>query len=316
MLISVALIVTAGSMESGARFQSSVERRPSQPLFIDAVAFDRHDMPVSDLKREDIEVWIAGYRVPVETFAAVTPDTDDRSGRVIVLVLDDTLPPAFIPRARDAARRFVNRMSPGDQMAIVTLNGRSMETTGDRNRLLRSIDDYNTRATGVFRLDVLSQHVLKTIESISRQFDTAPEEGGVRPFLRKTIVAIGPAALFDTPIPPPTTGYDLRREWIDAMRAMAFANVSLYVIDPGGVAMMQPMVGGSNGFARDTGGHTFVGNDLNAAADRIMREAGSYYLIGVADPPVQRKADLRELDVRVLRPGISVRARRAIPGTR
>lgn len=315
MLISLALIATAGSLESAARLQTPVERRPSQPLLIDVVAFDRHGMPVSDLRREDLEVWIAGYRVPVETFAAVTPATDERSGRVIVLLLDDTLPPAMVPRARDAARRFVNRMSPGDQMAIVTLNGTSMESTTDRNRLLRSIDAYNAHVTGLIRLDVLSQHVLKTIGSISRQFETNSEQGSVRPFIKKTIVAIGAAWLFDTPIPPPTTGYDLRKEWIDAMRAMAFANVNLYVIDPGGVAIMQPMTGGSSGFARDTGGHAFVGNDLNAAADRIMREAGSYYLIGVADPPVQRKADLRELDVRVLRPGISVRARRAIPGT-
>jgi len=52
------------------------------------------------------------------------------------------------------------------------------------------------------------------------------------------------------------------------------------------------------------------------AAERIMREAGSYYVIRVADPPVGRKANLRELDVRVLRRGVTVRARRAIPGAR
>jgi VWFA-related protein len=281
---------------------------------IDAVALDRNGLPVSDLRREDLEVWIAGYRVPIETFAAMTPATDDRSGRAIVLLLDDTLPPALVPRVRDAARRFVNRMLPGDQMAVVTLNGASMESTGDRTRLLRSIDGYNAQAAGLMRLDVLSQHVLKTIGSISRQFETASDENGVRS-VRKTIVAIGASGLFDTPVPPPTTGYDVRREWIDAMRSMAFANVNLYVIDPAGVAMMRPAADGSNGFARDTGGYAFTGNDLNAAADRIMREAGSYYVIGVADPPVQRRADLRELNVRVLRPGISVRARRAIPGT-
>jgi hypothetical protein len=39
-------------------------------------------------------------------------------------------------------------------------------------------------------------------------------------------------------------------------------------------------------------------------------------VIRVTDPPVGRKADLRELDVRVLRRGITVRARRAIPGMR
>ena len=40
-------------------------------------------------------------------------------------------------------------------------------------------------------------------------------------------------------------------------------------------------------------------NDLDGAVDSIMREAGSYYVIDVADPPVGRKFDLRKLDVKV-----------------
>ena len=95
---------------------------------------------------------------------------------------------------------------------------------------------------------------------------------------------------------------------------MALANVSLYVIDPAGVSMARVDSGGT-GFARETGGFAFTStNDLNGAADRIMREAANYYLIGVGDPPVGRGADLRELDVRVLRRGVSVRARRTIVG--
>lgn len=307
ILVSLALIAAAGP--ASVRPQTPVERASAHVL-IDAVAFDRNGMPVPDLKREELEVWISGYRVPIETFTAVTPQNDERSARLIVLILDDvTLAPMLISRARDVARRFVNRMLPGDQMAIVTLNGASMESTGDRARLLKSIDAYNVQLAGVIRLDTLGERVLETIGSLSRQLATASDR-------RKTFVAIGAAWLFDTPIPPPAVGRDLRAEWTDAMRAMAFANATLYVIDPAGVEMSR-MFGGSSGFARETGGHAFVNtNDLNGAADRIMREAGSYYLIGVSDPPVARKADLRELDVRVLRRGVTVRARRAVPGTR
>ena len=99
------------------------------------------------------------------------------------------------------------------------------------------------------------------------------------------------------------------------MRSMAFANASLYVIDPVGVTMGRTM-NTANGFAQETGGHTFTStNDFHGAVDRIMREAGNYYLIEVADPPAQRKAELRELDVRVHRKGVTIRARRGIPGT-
>ncbi len=307
LLVSFALIAAMGP--AGARPQAPVERSPGS-LLIDAVALDRKDVPVMDLRQEEVEVWIGHYRVPIGTFTAVTPTTDERSGRLIVLVLDDmTLPLTSVPRAREVARRFVNKMSPGDRMAIVMVNGASMESTDDRSRLLRAIDTYDVRLTGVMRIEQLGQHVLKTVGALSRQMAEAPEQ-------RKTIVAIGRAGLFDTPLPPPETGADLRREWIDAMRATASANVNFYVIDPAGVGMGR-VDGGARGFARETGGYTFANtNDLNGAADRIMREAGNYYLIGVGDPPNGRNADLRELDVRVLRRGVSIRARRAVIGGR
>jgi VWFA-related protein len=304
LLIALAVIGSMGAARDPG--QSPVE--PAGHLSIAAVAVDRNGLPVLDLRPEELEVWINGYRVPIETLTAVTPGHDEGGARSIVLLLDDvTLEPAAVPRARDAARRVVDRMSPGDQMTIVTLNGAVMESTGDRARLLQLLNAYNTRATGVMRFDMLGEQVLKTVAALSRQLAEASDR-------RKTVVAIGSAWLFDTPIPPPTIGRDLRPEWTDAMRAMAFAKVTLYVIDPRGVGT-SPTFSGSSGFARETGGHTFANtNDVSGAADRIMGEAGSYYVIRIADPPVGRKADLRELDVRVLRRGITVRARRAIPG--
>jgi VWFA-related protein len=306
-LTSLALI---GALGAGAQLPQLVPPRGAEHLLIDVVAVDRKGMPVSDLRPGELEVWINGHRVPIESVSVVGPSADDGGGRSLVVILDDiTLQPAVVPRAREAARQLVERMSPNDRMAIVMLNGGSVEATSERDRLLRSIDAYHVRASGVVRLDVLSQHVLETIASLSRQLAETSER-------KKTIVAIGAPWLFDTPIPPPTVAGDLRREWTDAMRAMAVAHVSLYVIDPSGVGR-SPIAGGSSGFAGETGGYAFTNtNDLKGAADRVMREAADYYVIDVLDPPVGRQADLRELDVRVLRRGVSIQARRAIPGAR
>ena len=135
---------------------------------------------------------------------------------------------------------------------------------------------------------------------MARQFAEAPTR-------RKLIVGIGPSWLFDTPIPPPVSGRDLQREWEDAMRALFFAGATFYSIDPGGVGTSP--VAKSQSFARETGGQSFSNtNDLNAAADRILQEASNYYLIGVMDPPARRKARLREVEIKVLRRGITVRA--------
>ena len=79
--------------------------------------------------------------------------------------------------------------------------------------------------------------------------------------------------------------------------------------------MTRRVDGGATGFARETGGVAFITtNDLNGAADKIMREAANYYLLGVGDPPVGRGADLREVDVKVLRKGVTIRARKTITG--
>jgi VWFA-related protein len=304
---AVVFLLVSAAAPSG---QDRAAERPGSQLVIDAVAFDRQGMPVTDLRREDVEVWLRGFRLPFETFTSVSSADSQQRGRMVVLILDDVmLPPQLAPRAREAALRFVNRLSPGDRMAVVTLSGRAVESTDDRQRLLQIINAYNAiTATGPWRIDTIGEHVLKTVTALARQIAEAP-------YGRKVIVGIGTGWMFDTPIPAAVVGGDLRPEWTDAMRALAVANASLYVIEPGGVGVA-PFAGtGSSGFARETGGHAFMNtNDLTGAADRIMREAANYYLIGVADPPIQRNAPLRELEVKSLRQGVTVRARRAIQG--
>lgn len=290
--------------------QASPQERRANRLLIDAVAVDAHGMPVMDLKPAEVEVWIAGYRVPIEALTPITSATDERSNRLIVLVLDDvTIAPAIMLRVKEVARRFVSRMSPGDRMAIVTLNGTpETETTDEPGRLFRSIDAYRLQPN-IGRTDVLVAQLFKTIESVARQLSEAPER-------RKTIVGIGSAWLFDRPVMPQSITGNLREDWTRTMRAMSYANAAFYVIEPSGVGMASTIGTTAGGFAEAAGGHAFVNtNEFTAAADRIMREAASYYLIEVADPPIQRKADLRELDVRALRRGVTIRARHTIHGT-
>ena len=300
----LASLVLATAIASGGLPQE----RGTTRILIDAVALDRAGAPVVDLKQEEVEVWIGHFRVPIESFTAVTPATDRRDGRLFVLLMDNvTVPLAFGARGKDAARRLVNRLLPGDRMAIVALDGSSMESTDDKSRLLRTIDAMPLQTAGLMPVDRLGRHVLQTITGLSRQMAEASDQ-------RKTIVAVGSGWLFDRPIPPPAVGMDVRKEWIAAMQAMALANVNLYVIDPQGLGNMRADTG-ANGFARETGGFAFVGtNDLNSAVDRVLRESANYYLLGVGDPPVGRGADLRELEVRVLRRGVTARARKTIVG--
>jgi VWFA-related protein len=281
--------------------------QPARLVEIDAVVVDRDGHPVTDLKPEDLEVWIGGLRVPIESLTPITAASSDE-GRLIVLLLDDiTLDPAAMTRARRVATRFVSRMLPGDRMAVVTLNGGAMELSDDPARLRARIEAVR-QSVGGMPVDRIGEHLLGAVDSVARSVSEAPGT-------RKTIVAIGSTWLLDTPVPPAQMGRDLRREWTAALRSLAVANAVYYVIDPHGVGGSRQVSG--EGLAREAGGHAFTNtNDLDGAADRILREAGTYYLIRVGDPPVGRNSELRELDVRAKRQGLTIRARRAIPGGR
>ena len=287
----------------------SAQDAPPRMLTIDFVAFDRSGATVQDLRPDEVEVWIGQFRAPVRQMTVVTPDADERGGRLIVVLLDDmTLRADSMPKAREAARRFVTAMGANDRMAVLTLTGKNTDTTADKARLLQAIDRYSVQATPVMRSDTLGRHVLDTLAQISAQVIEAPGR-------RKTIVGIGSGWLFDRPLPPPQAGHDLLPEWVRAMRQMALSHVNLYVIDPSGVGTSR-VDGGQEGFARETGGHAFLNvNDLNAAADRILRESASFYMVEIPDPPVGAKADLRPLEVKSLRKGVTLRARHAIAGS-
>ena len=289
--------------------QDAAKPPAGRAIEIDAVFSDSRGNPVRDIRRDEVEVWIGGYRVPVEQFIAVTPEDRARSRRSIVLVLDDiTVDPALMPRVREAGKALVAGLAEGDEMAIISLSGDATQSTDDRPTLLRTLDRYTPRASGFNRPDTLGEQVLRTIASVAQQL--AESRGR-----KRTIVGLGSGWLFDTPLPPVmASGRELGPEWVAAMRAMSTSNATLYVIDPGGVGRSR-LPAGDTGFARETGGFAFMNtNDMNRAAEQILDESSTYYILGISDPPMFRSAPLREVDVRVKRRGVTVRARRGLAG--
>jgi hypothetical protein len=180
-----------------------------------------------------------------------------------------------------------------------------MPLTSEQARLRAPISAWK-QSLGVMPVDQVGAHLLRVVDSIGKSLVEAPGK-------RKTIVAIGSGWLLDTPVPPPQIGRDIRREWYAAIRSLALADASYYVIDPRGVGASRQLA--AQGLARETGGHAFVNtNDLEGAAERILNEASHFYVVRVGDPPVGRKQDLRDLDVRSKRRDVTIRVRRALPG--
>jgi VWFA-related protein len=124
----------------------------------------------------------------------------------------------------------------------------------------------------------------------------------------------------------------------DAIAAATRSNVSIYGIDPRGLTTMgdedieigsypdDPTLGVSNQslqnelrlsqdslrvLSNETGGFAAVNaNDLSTAFDRIVRDNSSYYVLAYYPPTTDKRAGrFHKIEVRVSRPGLSVRAR-------
>lgn len=116
----------------------------------------------------------------------------------------------------------------------------------------------------------------------------------------------------------------LIKELQSAFRAAQRANVAIYGLDPGG--LRAPNEGGVRSadegnpgrvnrefletVALNTGGFVVANtNEPNAGISQILRENSSYYLAGYVPANARADGKFRRIEVRVNRPGLTVRAR-------
>jgi VWFA-related protein len=131
---------------------------------------------------------------------------------------------------------------------------------------------------------------------------------------------------------------DIRNEMQSAIAAATRANVSFYGVDPRGLSGLgdeamdvrslpdDPTLGlgitslndelrqsqdSLRTISDETGGFAAVArNDLRTAFSRIIQDNSSYYLLGYYSKDTRRDGRFRTVQVRVKRPGLTVRARR------
>jgi VWFA-related protein len=131
---------------------------------------------------------------------------------------------------------------------------------------------------------------------------------------------------------------ELRDEMLAAIAAATRANVSFYAVDPRGLSTLgeegieiqsipdNPTLGlgvlsltdelrrsqdSLRTISEETGGFAAVNrNDFRDSFSRIIQDNSGYYLLGYYSTDTRRDGRFRRVEVRVKRPGVSVRARR------
>jgi len=268
---------------------------------LDAAVVDDNGQSVRGLHQEDFQIKEDGRPVVVTSFTEVSAAglRDRADGRSVVLVLDDTgVGPQATQVVRAIARLFVSRMRSADDVAVIRLTHRDDEVVGGLREALERIDEYRGGAVPFFGRETL-ENWLKTLANLAHQLEPIEHR-------RKLVVCIGARSLCDIFLPVPE-GSLLWPYWVDALRATARANMSVYAVDPSGVYGQFDL---GEGLVENTGGEAFVkSNDFKRDVDLVWDQAGHYYLLGYA--PTARTRELHSIDVKVRRSGVQVRARRS-----
>jgi VWFA-related protein len=330
--------------------------RPATPQFRIAVELVEVDVSVLDGKRQPVRGLTASdftvledgqpqeilsftpidvppaQRAPEGWMRDVSPDTRTNlasADRLTVLVLDDAqvrAMPLHSANVKAMARAVVDRLGPNDLMAIVFTrdNSGAQPFTNDRQLLLKAIDTFSSgyaagipgdRGTAIAR-DYFAEGSLLTLRYVAESLRDATQR-------RKTVFYVSPGV-------PVEGQQDLQRETTLIVERAKEANVNVYALDPsglGGLDAEDPVAapGLQQRMANDllhvlavnTGGRALVNrNEVVSGVGEIFDENASYYLVGYRSSNTSTSTRFRRIDVRVSRPGVTVRARSGYRGVR
>jgi VWFA-related protein len=318
---------------------------------------------------------------PLFSDRPIEPDVQSNArpfdGRVYVMILDDLHVDALrSQRVRQAARQFIERnLGANDLMAVIFTGGRAdaaQEFTSNKRLLLNAVDRFMgrklpsptiSRNEQFFRqldapiqdsrvpdeYDVERGHNAQSMLSTLRQ--VADWFGGVRG-RRKTMLWFSEGIDYDvTDIirrydAPASAASSILQDIRDTVAATARSNVSIYGIDPRGLASVADDAISVGSFAdqadasqdiginslsnelrlsqdtlrqisEDSGGFAAVNrNDTAAVFDRIVQDNSSYYVLAYYPPSNKTDGKFHRIEVKVNRPGLTVRSRRGYAAPR
>ena len=342
--IGALLCLTSPNASQPPQFRSGIEL-----VEVDVSVLDKDRRPVRGLTKFDFMVLedgrpqeiVSAVEInvpdPVETPAAwmrdIAPDVKANlasSDRLIVLVLDDAqvrMQPAMNQAVKEVGRRVIDRLGPADLAAVVFTrdNSGAQPFTSDRSRLLKAVDKFRagfggSGGGGDSSADYFFKSSLLTLKYVAESMAEADQR-------RKAVIYVSPGVPAATKFKPE----------LDAiLREAQRTNVNIYSIDPSGLGGLdnedrafagipsdsfQTPQDAANDFlhvlASNTGGLAIVNrNEFAAGLTQIFRENGSYYLIGYRSSGDPTPGRYRRIEVRVYRPGLTVRARNGYYGRR
>ena len=302
-----------------------LERGKSQPI----VAFSAVDVagPIS-------------YSAPWMRDAPIDVVSNPENRRLVTIVMDDAysgFSPDVMQRAKGLARAAIDQLGPSDMAAVVfTFLGRVQNFTSDRSRLLRAVDSYTPKMDGsggpvVCDLKLRSCDI-DALSTVVSTLASAPPG-------RKIVILVSGGRRFafgrvgDAGLPSSGTHRTEATDLVNLFQQLQRANITIYSFDAHGLnsgamtaasSSTLPSIESSgfrnvgsasaneslHSFAESTGGRAITNtNDPISHVAAAFQESATYYFIGFRSTAGLKPKEFRKVEVRVNRPGLSVRTR-------
>lgn len=307
----------------------------SAPVTINFRALAEDGQPVLDLKPADVELKIDGRTREVRSLELVrtagrTPATPAPAlpapfatnvllagGRDVLLLFDEeSITPGREQPLRAAAGSMIDALSSGDRVSLISTRqggpnvGLTTDFAGAR-KVLASIEPH---AAGRETVESLMCRTLRLIGTLESVFGTV---AGRRPstivFFSASAAAMEPGQTAKLGAATGSGPCQLRLDHFKQLGGAAqAAQPHFYVVeivDVGGAQLLPEAAGGLENLAGAAGGDLIR---LTGAGDaqmaRIARETAAYYAAGF-EPEASERGSRRRVELRVARPGVTVRAR-------
>jgi VWFA-related protein len=324
-------------------------RSTSELVRLDVSVLNGDREPVVGLDAGDFRIFENGKEQTLSAFAEVnvpqpivptTPwmrdvDPDIKRNdnlnerRLILIVLDDAQVPfgnvRIAENVKAAGRAIIDHLGPADLAGVVyTVDQRNQqEFTTDRTKLLAAIDRFVPGADpnmgelfDRYSVGALARAAEFLAEIPQRRKAMFYISTGVRVDLAGVAAPVSATIRNDTGNDRVGQTSILMQEMQDVFKQAQIANVNIHAVDPS--AMFRSA--GANGFfnpekdflisvSENTGGFPIINSDdYDDAIGQVFRENSSYYLLGY-EPQIPDDGKFRRTEVRVNRPGLTVRAR-------
>jgi VWFA-related protein len=341
----------AESRHPGGSPQTS-PARPADVVAVDFYAVTTDGLPVADLKPEDVQLKVDGRARPVkwlEWIPVAEPPAKDAAppapipapyasnaerdaGRSFVLAIEnESFRPGRERPLRDAVDRFLSALSPRDRVGLLTMpyGGFRVQPTNDLAKVRAELAKVGGQGSSNESGSEMACRTRRTLESLVGLVSGFSATEAPTNVLFVTSGMAGPRR--DSAVALAPGMCELTVDMFNQVGAAAGASRAMfYVIQPEDL-MVRP----GQALTENIAGANFRGSDnplegiehlagvtggerLHLAATgettlvRIARETSAYYMLGFEVSSGDRNNASRQIDVRVAREGVAVRARPSV----